>query len=85
MTEPKWTREDVQSVLYHIIKTYEQAQDVNYIEIRNSVAHVKRKTPRRFIVCGQRMPFLGGDSELLRNAIRIGVETLKDNHWWPDA
>lgn len=26
-----------------------------------------------------------GDSELFRDAIRIGRETLKDNNWWPDG
>lgn len=26
-----------------------------------------------------------GDSELFRDAIRIGRETLKDNEWWPDG
>lgn len=26
---------------------------------------------------------LGGDSEFLRDAIRIARETLKDNNWWP--
>ena len=49
-----WSREDVQRVLYHIVRSYE-------------VAH----------------QHLGGDSEILRDAIRIGRQTLKDNNWWP--
>lgn len=51
---PMWSREDVQRVLYHVVRQYEIAQE------------------------------LGGDSELLRDAIRIGRETLKDNNWWPN-
>jgi hypothetical protein len=49
-----WSREDVQRVLYHIVRCYEQALE------------------------------LGGDSEILRDAIRIGRETLKGNNWWPN-
>lgn len=81
---PMWSREDVQRVLYHVIRNYEQAQGVSYAEV-SGPTRTERKTSRRFILFGQRLPFLGGDSELLRDAIRIGVETLKDNDWWPDA
>jgi hypothetical protein len=49
----RWSREQVQRVLYNVVTTYDQAQ------------------------------YLGGDSELLRDAIRIGRETLIENGWWP--
>lgn len=52
-TAIRWSRTDVQRVLYNIVRKYEQALE------------------------------LGGDSELLRDAIRIGRETLRDNNWWP--
>jgi len=49
----RWSRDDVQRVLYSVVRAHEQAQ------------------------------FLGGDSELLRDLIRIARATLKDNGWWP--
>lgn len=83
-TEPRWTREDVQRVLYHVVRTYEQANSYAYTRISDGKEKAK-KNPRRFILFGKRLPFLGGDSELLRDAIRIARETLKDNHWWPEG
>lgn len=65
--ETRWSREDVQRVLYNIIRKYEQA---------NEDSSGKQTRWRRRAV-------LGGDSELLRDAIRIGRETLKENDWWP--
>lgn len=74
--EPKWSREDVQRVLYHVIKRYEQA---------NMPWDGKKKSPKRFIFFGPRIPGLGGDSELLRSAIYdVAIPTLKDNNWWPE-
>jgi hypothetical protein len=81
----RWNRIDVQRVLYNIVTTYEQAHGVSYEQGDSKGNFRQRKTPRRFIFFGRRLPFLGGDSELLRDAIRIGRETLKDNHWWPEA
>lgn len=52
---PRWSLEDVQRVLYLVIRRHEQAH-----------AH------------------LGGDSELLVDAVRIARETLIDNEWWPE-
>lgn len=81
--EPRWTREEVQRVLYHVVTTYEQANSYAFTQTKGG-EYKATKTPRRFILFGRRLPFLGGDSELLRDAIRIGRETLKDNHWWPE-
>lgn len=75
----RWSREHLQRVLYHVIKAYEQANTPNY-ELNGR----RRRTPRRFILFGRRIPGLGGDSELLRHAIYgIAIPTLKDNNWWP--
>lgn len=71
-------------MLYHVVRSYEQAQGVSYTHVENGVSR-DRKMPRRFILFGRRLPTLGGDSELLRDAVRIAMETLKDNDWWPDA
>ncbi len=79
---PRWSREDVQRVLYHVVRAYEQAHSYAFIEHKDGTKH-QRKTPKRFIFFGQRLPFLGGDSELLRDAIRIARETVIDNDWWP--
>lgn len=81
MNEPRWSREDVQRVLYTVVRAYEQANGVG----QGVLVHGGRKRPpKRFILFGRRLPFLGGDSEILRNRISIAKETLKDNNWWPD-
>lgn len=83
MTDPaeaRWSREDVQRVLYEVVRAYEQANTPHYTLDGRS-----KKMPRRFILFGRRLPVLGGDSELLRDRIRIARETLQDNHWWPDG
>jgi hypothetical protein len=76
-TEPRWDREDVQRVLYHVVKLYQQA---------NTPSNGQGgKTPRRFVFFGRRLPGLGGDSELLRSAIYdVAIPTLKANEWWPE-
>lgn len=78
-----WSLEDVQRVLYHVVATYEQSVSPDYTYVRGSLK-TEEKMPRRFIFFGKRLPFLGGDSELLRDAMRVAKETLKDNHWWPE-
>lgn len=79
--EVRWSREEVQRVLFHVVKQYEQAISPVYTE--NGKA---KKSPRRFVLFGQRLPFLGGDSELLRSAIYdVAIPTLKDNDWWPQT
>lgn len=81
----RWTREDVQRVLYEVVRAYEGANGYHYtqynIETRKEKA---KKSPKRFIFFGKRLPFLGGDSEFLLNRIDIARKTLKDNDWWPD-
>lgn len=81
----KWSREDVQRVLYHVIRLYEQANSPQHTEYDEKNKAKNRKMPRRFIFFGRRLPFLGGDSELLRDAIyKTAIPTLKDNNWWPE-
>lgn len=82
--QPEWSREDVQRVLYHIIRSYENAHSYAFTNVAADKTKTQERTPKRFILFGTRLPFLGGDSEFLRDAIRIGRETLKDNDWWPD-
>lgn len=81
--QARWSRTDVQRVLYNIIRKYEQACSPGYTLVKDGQPR-ERRMPKRFIFFGPRIPALGGDSELLRDAIRIGRETLKDNDWWPD-
>lgn len=81
-TEPKWTREEVQRVLYHVVRCYEQANSYAFTKVEGG-KRTEEVTRRRFGIVGKRKPFLGGDSEFLRDAIRIARETLKDNDWWP--
>lgn len=76
--DPRWSREDVQRVLFHVVKSYDQANMTECIHDGKL-----RRAPKRFVFFGPRLPMLGGDSELLRDAIRIARETLKDNNWWP--
>lgn len=79
-TEPKWDREDVQRVLYNVVRKYQQACLPDYEHNGK-----QKRGPRRFILFGPRLPFLGGDSELLRSAIYdVAIPTLKDNQWWPE-
>lgn len=81
--EVPWTREDVQRVLYEVVCAYEGANGYHYTLIKDG-KHIEKKNPRRFIFFGRRLPFLGGDSEILLNRIDIARKTLKDNGWWPD-
>lgn len=81
--EIRWSREDLQRMLYAIVRAYEDANCPDYTLIEND-KHKARKEPRRFILFGRRLPFLGGDSEILRNHIEIAINMLKDNDWWPD-
>lgn len=83
-TAPRWTREDVQRVLFHVVKMYEQANDPWIMVGTGGDDVTPKRSPKRFIFFGPRLPFLGGDSELLRDAIRIARQTLKDNNWWPN-
>jgi hypothetical protein len=79
MTEAMWSREEVQRVLYHVVRQYQMAQSPSYSNGKS------KKMPRRFGLFGRRLPFLGGDSELLRSAIYdVAIPTLRDNNWWPD-
>lgn len=80
--QPRWDREHVQRVLFNLVRCYEQAHTSQFTLKRNG-RYKTARTPRRFILFGKRLPFLGGDSELLRYAIRIAKATLKDNDWWP--
>lgn len=82
-TDVRWTREDVQRVLYEVVRTYEGAYSYHYTSVKDGKEKTKR-TPRRFVIFGRRLPFLGGDSEFLLNRIDIARKTLKDNGWWPD-
>ncbi len=79
----KWTREDVQRVLYEVVRAYEGANDYRYTLVTDRKEKAK-KYPKRFIFFGKRLPFLGGDSEILLNRIDIARKTLKDNNWWPE-
>lgn len=85
MTEnPEFTsREAVLRVLYHVVKSYEQANRSAYGSRVNGVVQ-PTKMPRRFVLFGRRLPCLGGDSELLRDAVRIAKLSLKDNDWWDE-
>jgi hypothetical protein len=65
-------REALQRILYEIIASYDQAHEPIVIE------------GRRGPFGRQKITTLGGDSELLRDAIRIGKIMLKENDWWPD-
>lgn len=76
---PRWNREDVQRVLFHVVKAYDQANVTSY-----TGNGMMKRTPRRFVLFGRRLPALGGDSELLRDAIRIARTTLQDNDWWDE-
>jgi hypothetical protein len=79
-TEPKWDLDAVQRVLYHVVRRYEQANLPDYEH-----NGTPKKSPKRFILFGPRLPFLGGDSELLRSAIYdVAIPTLKDNGHWPE-
>lgn len=64
-------RETLQRILYEIISSYDQA-------------HAPIKIEGRRGLFGPKVTTLGGDSELLRDAIRIGRIMLKENGWWPD-
>lgn len=76
---PMWDREQVQRVLYHVVRRYEQAITPDYERDGQP-----KKMPRRFVLFGRRLPGLGGDSELLRSAVfDVAIPTLKDNNWWP--
>lgn len=81
--ETRWTREDVQRVLYEVVRAYEGANGYHYTWYKGDKEKHK-KTPRRFIFFGRRLPFLGGDSEILLNRIDIARKTLQDNGWWPE-
>ncbi len=81
--EVPWTREDVQRVLYEVVRAYEGANDYRYTLVTDRKEKAK-KYPKRFIFFGKRLPFLGGDSEILLNRIDIARKTLKDNNWWPE-
>lgn len=80
---PEWDLDAVQRVLYHVVRRYQQANEPEYLHHENNTSRVK-KMPRRFILFGPRLPFLGGDSELLRSAIYdVAIPTLKNNGHWP--
>lgn len=64
-------REALQRILYEIVASYDQAHAPIKIEGRRGLFGPKTTT-------------LGGDSELLRDAIRIGKIMLKENGWCPD-
>ncbi len=81
--EVPWTREDVQRVLYEVVRAYEGANSYHYTLVKDG-KEKEKKTPRRFILFGRRLPFLGGDSEFLLNRIEIARKTLKANGWWPE-
>lgn len=81
----RWTREDVQRVLYEVVRAYEGANSYHYTQYNTETRKEKaKKSPRRFIFFGRRLPVLGGDSEFLLNRIEIARKTLQDNGWWPD-
>lgn len=82
--EVPWSREDVQRVLYEVVRAYEGANDYHYTLVKNGREKAKRY-PKRFVFFGRRLPFLGGDSEILLNRIEIARKTLKENGWWPDG
>lgn len=72
MSEVPHDREALQRILYEIIASYDQAHARITVEGRRSWCGRRRTTT------------LGGDSELLRDAIRIGRIMLKENKWWPN-
>lgn len=81
----KWSREDVQRVLYNVIRLYQQACSPEYTTYGKNNKAKNKKMPRRFILFGKRLPYLGEDSEFLRHSIHnIAIPTLKDNNWWPE-
>ena len=88
--EPRWSREEVQRVLYTVVRAYEQANSRSYDKAgiiaykRDRKGILRRRTRHSLFRSEAPKPILGGDSELLRDAIRIAKQTLKDNNWWPE-